>query len=62
MRVVAISPKARRILAEKMGDQPYVKVRQRHGNKVLLSSAEGSFCAWVDLAKDPDWLLVLSDR
>lgn len=60
MRVIAISPKAKRLLVDKMGNSPTVKIRLRSGNKVLLSSEEGSFCAWVDLAKDPDWLLVLS--
>lgn len=61
MRVVPISPKAKKIMAERMGNHPQVKVQQRQGGKVLFSSVRGAFCAWIDLAKDPDWLLVISD-
>lgn len=62
MRVVALTPKAKKLLVEKMGNSPSVRVRQRSGGKVLLSSAVGGFCMWVSLTKDPDWLLVLSER
>lgn len=62
MRVVAISPKAHRLLKGRMEGNPTVSMRQRSGGKVLLSSAVGGFCMWVSLTKDPDWLLVLSER
>lgn len=62
MRVIAISLKAQRLLRERMGGNPVVSIQQRSGDRVLLSSADGSFCVWASLAKDPDWLLVLSER
>ncbi len=42
-----------------MGDNPKVKVEKRVGNKILFSSFDGKYCGWVDLAKDPDWAVVL---
>lgn len=60
MRVIAISPKAKRILSDKMGGDPRISIQQRSGNKVMFSSRDGKFCAWADLAKDPNWLVVLS--
>lgn len=62
MRLVAISVKAKGALKERMGGNPRVKVVDRQGGKVLVSAASGQFCTWVDLAKDPDWLLVVSER
>lgn len=62
MRLVAISVKAKETLRDRMEGDPKVKVVGRQGGKVLVSAASGQFCAWVDLAKDPDWLLVMSDR
>lgn len=59
MKLLALSPKAKQTLALKMANCPEVEVRQRNGRKVLVSSVKGPFCAWIDLAKDPDWLLVL---
>jgi hypothetical protein len=59
MRVIPISPKATHILESKMGNNSEVTLQCRVGNKVLLSSKDGRFCSWVDLAKDPHWVVVL---
>ena len=58
-RVIPLSSKAKNRLTNMMGSDPTVMVEQRVGNKVFLVSTNGKWCAWVDLANDPNWDVVL---
>lgn len=58
-RLIPISLKAKKILADRMGDKNEVRIEKRVGNKILFSSLDGNHWGWVDLAKDPDWGIAL---
>lgn len=58
-RLIPLTPKASTILVERMGRNPEVRIVERRGNKILFSACSGSHCGWVDLAKDPDWAIVI---
>jgi hypothetical protein len=60
MKLQPLSPKARKILEEKLGGNPKINIEKRMGSKVLFSSQNGNYCGWIDLKKDPDWIIVLS--
>ena len=49
-RVVPMSNKAK---------NPAIRIKQRLGTKVFFVSANGKYCAWVDLSGDPNWDIVL---
>lgn len=58
-RVVPLSNKAKNRLVNTMESNPDIRIEQRKGNKVFFISANGKYCAWVDLSGDPNWIIVL---
>ena len=58
-RVVPLSNKAKNRLINTMGGDPAIRIEQRLGTKVFFVSANGKYCAWVDLSGDPNWDIVL---
>lgn len=59
MKLVPLTKRANDILANKMGGNPDISVQMRVRDKVLFSSKDGKYCGWVDLRKDPDWIVIL---
>lgn len=59
MRLIPLTRKARDILVNKMGGVSEVSVQTRVKDKVLFSSKNGRYCGWVNLRKDPDWIVIL---
>ena len=43
-----------------MGGNPDINIEQRKGTKVFFVSANGKYCAWVDLSGDPHWDIAIS--
>lgn len=58
-RVVPLSNKAKNRLVNTMESNSEIRIEQRKGNKVFFISANGKYCAWVDLSGDPNWDIVL---
>jgi rare lipoprotein A (peptidoglycan hydrolase) len=58
-RVVPLSKKAHNRLTNVMEGNAQVRMEQRVGTKVFLVSANGKWCAWVELSGDPNWDIVL---
>jgi hypothetical protein len=58
-RVVPLSNKAKNRLVNTMESNPDIRIEQRKGNKVFFISANGMYCAWIDLSGDPNWDIVL---
>ena len=58
-RAVPLSNKAKNRLINSMGGNPNINIEQRTGTKVFFVSANGKYCAWVDLSGDPHWDIAL---
>lgn len=58
-RLIPLTPRATSILEKRMGGNPEVRVVERMGNKILFSSCSDAYWGWINLAKDPDWAIVL---
>lgn len=54
-RAIPLSNKARVQLATSMDNNPEIRIERINGNRILFVSANGLYCAWVDLSGDPNW-------
>lgn len=59
MRIRPLSPKSTQTLLKEMQGDPRVRVVERVGNKVLVTSRTGNYCSWVALKNDKNWELIL---
>lgn len=60
MKLRPLSPKSLSYLKGDMKGNPHVNVIERKGNKVLVTSKEGNYCAWVALKGDRNWEIVFA--
>jgi hypothetical protein len=59
MIVTPLTKKAREKFIGEMEGNPEVEIIRREGRKILFVSKNGKYCAWMDLAKDRHWNLIL---
>lgn len=55
--VTPVSKKAKNRFANLMGANDECIVEQHKGDKVFLTSANGKNHFWVNINKDPDWIV-----
>lgn len=55
--VTPVSKKAKNHFVNVMNHNDECIVEQHKGNKVFLASMNGKYFFWVNIKKDPDWIV-----